>query len=105
MKQYKRWFTVIFFAAPLAIAVILNPGRNGSNIHSFSAFALVVLAATGIAMVVYFLVNAIPTQGRRLVCTDNDATWAAVGYAWFSLVLGSTAIYEAIVGLSNLAAR
>ncbi|PMQ05706.1 hypothetical protein DyAD56_07915 [Dyella sp. AD56] len=34
MRQYKTWFALTFFWAPLVVALLLNPGRNGSHLPS-----------------------------------------------------------------------
>ena len=102
MKQFKPWFIVTFLWLPLAFSLLLNPGRNGSNISSFNAAELSALGFFGLLMAVSFFINALPTSARSFACTSQDATGRTVGTAWFAFVLGLFSIYYAATGLARL---
>ena len=105
MRQYKMWFALTFFWAPVVVALLLNPGRNGGHLPSFGSAQLVLLGLCGLLMAVYFLANVGPARFQALCCKADEALWSTVGQAWFSLALGLMAVWWAVTGLLNVTVR
>lgn len=101
MRQYKTWFALSFFWAPLVVALFLNPGRNGSHLPSFGYAQLALLGFCGLLMVAYFLANVGEGRFQAVCCKRNEASWSTVGQAWFSLAIGLMALWWAATNLLN----
>jgi hypothetical protein len=98
MKALRPWFTACFFWLPLVIALLLNPGRNASNIHSFSSPALLALAACGLCMVFYSFVGFIQLKVFGFAYGSGSLAATRTALLVFALALGSIAIYSAWQG-------
>ncbi|KLD63934.1 hypothetical protein [Dyella japonica] len=101
MRQYKTWFAVSFFWAPLVVALLLNPGRNGSYLPSFGDTKLALLGFCGSLMAVYFLANVGPRRFQAVCCKRDEASWSTVVQAWFSLTLGLMSVWWSATSLLN----
>ena len=101
MRQYKTWFALSFFWAPLIVELILNPGRNGSYLPSFGSAQLSLLGICGFLMIFYFLANVAPGRFQALCCRPEEAPWSTVAQAWFSLALGLMAVWWSATSLLN----
>jgi hypothetical protein len=93
MRQYKTWFALTFFWAPLVVALLLNPGRNGSHLPSFGSVQLALLGLCGLLMVVYFLANVGVERFQAAFCKRDEASWSTVGQAWLALAVGLMAVW------------
>lgn len=101
MRKYKTWFALSFFWVPLIVALLLNPGRNGSYLSSFGSPQLVLLGFCGLLMVVYFLANVIGRRFQTACCESDEASWPTIGQAWFSLAIGLMALWWSATSLLN----
>lgn len=101
MRQYKTWFALSFFWVPLIVALLLNPGRNGSHLASLGSPQIALLGFCGLLMVFYFLANVSAERFRVACCKRDEASWPTVGQAWFSLALGLLAVWWSATSLLN----
>ena len=99
MKALRSWFTACFFWAPLLIALLLNPGRNASNIQHFSIAALRVLAACGASMLFYGFVGLIQLNVFSFAYAARPLAPSRMLMPLFALAVGFIGIYSAWHGL------
>lgn len=102
MRQYKLSFALVFFWLPLAICALLNPGKNGGHVGTFSLQKLVLLGLSGLLLIGYFLANLWPGKLQSLACTRAEATWSTIGWAWLALVMGFLALWWSTENLIKL---
>jgi hypothetical protein len=100
MKSFRLWVTAIFLWLPLVVSVALNPGRNGSNIASFSDAKLFVLATCGFMLVVYGLAGLAQPRQLAFAFAKAPLAPARILVMLFALFLGVLALYESYHGLT-----
>ena len=86
MKPIKLKAEIILFWVPLLFSFLLNPGRNGSNIASFSRLELLSLLFCGFISMVFILVLFL--QPKQLINQDENITLGAwLKYAVFAMFI------------------
>ena len=99
MRAFRPWFSACFFWLPLVVGLLLNPGRNGSNVSQFSTSALIALAITSFCLVLYSITGFIQPRQLTFALSERTATPAHFGLLIFSLALGLMGVYSALQGL------
>jgi hypothetical protein len=101
MKPLKFKVEIALFWMPLLCSFILNPGRNGSNISTFSHAELWALLLCGFISVVFILVQFL--QPKQLINHhETITTWAWLKYVLFALFI---ACYDLGYSTSTLLAN
>src|SRR5690348_9918639 len=99
MQAYRPWFTVCFFWAPLIVVLLLNPGRNASNIQHFSVPGLLLLALCGICEGFYVFVGCTQLQVFGFAFEDKPQTWWDCSMLCLALLSSGIFVYYAWLGL------
>jgi len=88
MKPLKLKAEIPLFWAPLLLSFLLNPGRNGSNIASFSRAELWTLLLCGFISVIFILVQFL--QPKQLINQHETMTMGAwLKYTVFAIFIAS----------------
>ncbi len=98
MKNVRPWFNACFFWLPIAVTLLLNPGRNGINIPQFSVLALLTLAACGTSMMFHSVVAFIQPKGMSSAFSQDPAKTRHMMQFLLSFLFGVMAIYYAAQG-------
>ena len=61
-RQLRTTFIVGFVAAPLIVSLLLNPGKNGHNLPSFSSWELFLLGLCGLTSILSALICLFPNS-------------------------------------------
>ena len=98
MKPLKLKAEITLFWAPLLFSFLLNPGRNGSNIASFSRAELWALLLCGFISVVFILVQFL--QPKQLINQDETITIGAwLKYAVFAIFIACYDLGYSVIAL------
>jgi hypothetical protein len=95
VKNVRPWFNVCFFWLPMAVTLLLNPGRNAINIPQFSILALLMLAVCGLALMFYSVVGLTQPRVMSSVFLQDPAKTRHMAQFFLSLLFGLIAIYYA----------
>jgi hypothetical protein len=99
MNRLKFRVEIVFFWLPILISLLLNPGRNGYNIDSFSQLKLWVLLFCGLIFLVFMLL--LTLQPKQLLEPDkqNVHLWDWLKYF---IAAGFMAIFDIYYSSSAL---
>ena len=100
MKSFRLWVTASFLLAPLVISVLLNPGRNGSNIANFSQAKLFVLSVCGLSLLLYGLAGLVQPRQLAFAFSSSPLPSVRILVFVFAAGLGAMALYQVYQGLA-----
>jgi hypothetical protein len=98
--MFRTWVTVAFLWSPIILALLLNPGRNGNNIASFSLGSLLLLTLCGLMLSAYGLVGYFQPRVLSFVFTSAPMTTSRVFVMVFAFLLGAISVYQGCLGLA-----
>lgn len=91
MKPLKLKVEITLFWAPLLFGLLLNPGRNGSHIASFSHTKLWALLLCGLISVIFIFVQLL--QPKSLINQNGSiTTWDWLRYVIFATFMASSGL-------------
>jgi hypothetical protein len=68
---FKTRFAIVFCWGPIIASLLLNPGRNGANLHLFSAWRVLLLCLCGCMLVFGAIVGLYPSRSFQFAYKDN----------------------------------
>jgi hypothetical protein len=87
LKSIRTEFNVLFLGVPIVITMLLNPGRNGSNVYNFSTWELILFGLCGVLVVVYSFACLFPSKYFRFAYRDGGPELPSHPKTLFTILL------------------